>query len=195
MTIVPHSRSAQEVTYEAANTLFDAVRRFGIKHRQGVDKAGQPLSWLLDCRDVLSRAECFDAAGTLFWKTIQHLNATHVGGVTYSAAPITCAVLAKAAASRQSISGFFVRREPKKWGLRRVIEGAPIVANSRIVIVDDVLNSGSTVLYAMRMLARHNVRVVGACFLVNFEKRGETLLRDLRVPTFFAFTLREIRKS
>jgi orotate phosphoribosyltransferase len=60
-------------------------------------------------------------------------------------------------------------------------------------VVDDLLNSGATFKHALKALAEHNVQVVAACVLVNFEKSGEQFLRRLGIPLYFAFTLREIK--
>jgi orotate phosphoribosyltransferase len=177
---------------DAWSLVLHRLRRDAIKRGLGIDKRGKRLGWLIDCREVLMQADCHQAVGMIFWDTIKAQRATHVGGVTLSADPITCAVLSHAAGRGDHIYGFSIRKQRKEWGLRRLIEGVPIVTDSRVVLVDDILDSGNTMRYALGSLQPIRAKIVAACFIVNFGRSGERLLRNLGIPVYFAYTLDEV---
>ncbi len=113
-----------------------------------------------------------------------------VGGLTLGADALAVVIAAVA-----RCRWFFVRKEPKNRGTARLIEGAQIGAGSRVLLVDDVVTSGGSILRAFDEVARTGAQVVAASTLVDradtaaleFEKRGVPYLpmatyKDLEIP-------------
>lgn len=82
-----------------------------------------------------------------------------IGGLEMGAVPIVACVCQKSFGSR-SIPGFFVRKQEKKHGTRRLIEGIAEIAanetlsNKRAVLLDDVTTTGGSVLKAVEAARR-----------------------------------------
>lgn len=88
-----------------------------------------------------------------------------VGGMTMGADPIALAV-----AISTDTQWFSVRKEAKKHGKQKRIEGAELAAGARVLLVEDVATSGKSILDALAVLEEAGVRVVMATPLVD---RGE----------------------
>ena len=113
--------------------------------------------------------------------------ARFVGGLEIGAVPIVaCAAQLSFLRGRQRVQGFFVRKTPKDHGTRKRIEGlAPeALKGERVLIVDDVTTTGSSVLQAVEA-ARAEGAIVETVLTVvdrlegaaaNLAKRGVNLV-------------------
>jgi orotate phosphoribosyltransferase len=75
-----------------------------------------------------------------------------VGGLEMGAVPLVACVCQRSQQSRP-IAGFFVRKEAKDHGTRRLIEGVPKdqeIAGKQAVLIEDVTTTGGSVLAAVR---------------------------------------------
>src|SRR5262249_22239893 len=102
----------------------------------------------VDCRTGLSYPELRQGVGELMVDLVrQPVDA--VGGLLVGAVPIAIAV-SDAAYRRGSstIRVFFVRKEPKAHGMKKLIEG-DVREGDRVVIVDDVITSGKSTIEAV----------------------------------------------
>jgi len=62
---------------------------------------------------------------------------------------------------------FFVRKEPKKRGTAKLIEGATLDANVRVLVVEDAVSTGSSLLQAIEAVEATGARVVGAATMID----------------------------
>ncbi len=85
-----------------------------------------------------------------------------VGGLTLGADALAVAVAAAA-----DCDWFFVRKEAKAHGTGRQIEGAPIGSGSRVLLVDDAVTSGGSILQAYDVVSAVGAQVVGASTLID----------------------------
>lgn len=112
-----------------------------------------------------------------------------VGGMTMGADPI-----ALAAAIAGDAQWFSVRKEAKKHGKQKRVEGAELAPGARVVLMEDVTTTGRSILDAMGALQEAGAVVVLATVLVDrgeltkpqFDERGirfEPLLtyKDLEI--------------
>ena len=102
---------------------------------------------------------------------------THVGGLTMGAD-----LLAGGIALMADAGWFSVRKEPKGHGLRKWIEGSELGPDDRVLLVDDVVTTGSSILKAYEKVSEVGAVVIGVIPMVD---RGEVAWRafaDLGVP-------------
>ena len=71
--------------------------------------------------------------------------------------PLACAALAGGAQAK----AFFVRKEAKSHGLQRRIEGPPLSATDRCLVVEDVVTSGGSTLVAIDALKQAGYQICG----------------------------------
>jgi orotate phosphoribosyltransferase len=77
---------------------------------------------------------------------------------------------------------FVVRKEPKGRGTNRLIEGTPIGPGSRVLLVDDVVTTGGSILRAYDAIVGEGAAVVGAITLVDRSGVARRSFEDRGVP-------------
>lgn len=98
-----------------------------------------------------------------------------VGGLTMGADP-----LAHGIAIVGSKRWFSVRKDPKGHGKQRLVEGSEIRSGERVLLVDDIVTTGGSVLRALEAVEAVGASVVLAVTLIDrgtraareFERRG-----------------------
>jgi uridine monophosphate synthetase len=129
---------------------------------------------------LLSRAA--DAVGEI----VRRLDADHLGAVPYGALP-----LATATAVHTRTSLVWPRKEAKEHGTGARVEG-DWRAGDRVVLVDDVVTSGGSVLEAAATLREAGLMVDDVVALVDREQGAEAALGEAGMRLHPVTTLREI---
>jgi len=117
-----------------------------------------------------------------------------IGGLTHGADPIVSSVMMRARECRLQLDGFYVRQEPKKHGTMNLIENAP-ERGSHVVIVDDVVTSGGSVLKALDAAAQAECRVLAVITLIDRLEGGGDRLRELVERYIPLFDLNDFRSE
>lgn len=94
-----------------------------------------------------------------------------VGGLTMGADPIAHAV-----ALVKGVQWFSVRKEPKGHGKGRMIEGAGLSEGTQVLIVEDVVTTGGTILKAIDAVEEVGATVVFAVSLLDRGNAADGLL-------------------
>ncbi len=84
---------------------------------------------------------------------------TAVGGLTLGADPIAFAVARESTDFGTPIDAFVVRKEPKKHGMQRFIEGLDNADGLDVVIIDDVCTTGGSTVQAIEKAIKIEMRV------------------------------------
>lgn len=115
-----------------------------------------------------------------------------IGGLTSGADPLVIAVSQMAVQEGQTLPGFFVRDRQKEHGTEREIEGT-VEAGMRVVILDDVITTGKSVLRAIGPAAKAGATVAKVFILVDREEGGLENLRALGHSVEPIFTVSELK--
>ncbi|MEW5947184.1 MAG: orotate phosphoribosyltransferase [bacterium] len=112
-----------------------------------------------------------------------------LGGPTLGADPILGAAAAESHRRGRPFPVFIVRKEPKKHGAARLIEG-PLPPGARVVLMDDVVTTGGSLLRAARAVEELGCTVVMLVSLVDrLEAKDPELSRYRYDPVFTAADL------
>ncbi|MCX8042492.1 MAG: orotate phosphoribosyltransferase [Desulfobacterota bacterium] len=133
--------------------------------------SGRMSNYYIDCRTTTHNPEGKHLIGSLIFEMIKDLEIQAVGGLTMGADPIACAVSHEAYLSGKRISSFSVRKEPKQHGTKRQIEG-DVHTGDRVVIVEDVITTGSSTIKAIEAAQAAGLDVVKVIALVDREEGG-----------------------
>jgi orotate phosphoribosyltransferase len=155
---------------------------------------GSESDHYFDCKRVTLMSEGAALVGDAFLDVIQSLpeQPTAIGGLTHGADPIIGAVMMRAKERGLKIDGFYVRKEPKKHGTKNRIENAPD-SGSRVVIVDDVVTAGGSVLQAISGAKAAGCRIVAAITLVDRLEGGTNKIREQVENYISLYTLDDFR--
>lgn len=129
--------------------------------------SGKRSNFYIDCKTTTMRPEAGPLIGAAAAELIP-LEADAIGGLTLGADAIAYAISAYMWYVQQRRLGTFtVRKTPKTHGTRRYIEGN---LGTKVVVVDDVVTTGSSTIDAIRRCQEENVQVVAVVVLVDREE-------------------------
>jgi orotate phosphoribosyltransferase len=110
--------------------------------------------------------------GNLLLTEISKYHPRSVGGLEIGAAPLITSVIIKSTMDwkdRNGLNGFLIRKNPKKHGLEKKIEG---ILDSPVVIVDDVVTSGQSIEDAIDAVNAEGFSVKGVVCVIDREEEG-----------------------
>ncbi len=110
-----------------------------------------------------------------------------VGGLTLGADHFSHAVAIVA-----DRSWFVVRKAAKERGTKRRVEGAVLGAGVRVLVVDDVVTRGGSILDAYHAVRETGAEVVGVTALVDRGPATSAIFADLGVPFQALLTWRDL---
>ncbi len=153
--------------------LLDLIVRHSFERRKVVLSSGKESDFYLDLRATMMRPRGLALAGALLLERLRSgPRVDSVGGMVVAAVPVVAAVLAAAANARdgwQDLCGFFVRKEAKKHGLGKRIEGA-FAAGQTVALVEDTMTTGGSTLEALDAVTEAGGKVSRVLCVVD---RGE----------------------
>ena len=164
--------------------LLDLVLRT-FERRKLVLSSGKESDFYLDLRQTLMLPRGVELAGELvFAKLLVGPPVESVGGMAVGAVPLVSAILAAAARHdpETQLVGFFIRKEIKKHGLGRRIEGG-FREGQTVALVEDTTTTGGSTLEALDLVEEAGGKVARVLCLVDrgegamqaFAERGVTL--------------------
>ena len=111
-----------------------------------------------------------------------------VGGLNIGADPIIGSVMMRAHESGLSLNGFYVRQKAKQHGTKNLIENAP-APGSGVVIVEDVVTRGGSVLQAVDAAVAAGCRVLAVITVIDRLEGGTEAVKEKVDRYFPLFTL------
>lgn len=139
---------------------------------------GARSSFYFDCKKVTLSGESLSLIVDAVISVIDDLpeQPTAIGGLTMGADPIIAGVVARAyQLGRPTIYGSIVRKEPKKHGTKSKIENQ-LLRGTKIVVIDDVITSGSSIKIACKEFLAAGYTIVGIIALIDRKAGGKELL-------------------
>src|ERR1700685_1790972 len=115
-----------------------------------------------------------------------------VGGLTLGADPIAFSIARESLESGQPINAFVVRKEPKKHGTQKFIEGLESTEGKSVVVLDDVCTKGESTAQAIAKAQDAGLRVLGAICLVDRQQGATELVGGKGIQLASIFTLAEL---
>lgn len=149
-----------------------------------LDRRGDPAPWMFYSWNVTLTAEGARLAAACVLEKLRDFQATQLATYGYTAVPILDACVLTGAGR---YTGLCIREQPKGHGSGRQIEG-PADPRRPVVLVDDSLSSGTSLLRGIRVLEQHGFQVEGAVCLAHFPHRGgleRAAALGYRVETIF----------
>ncbi|HEU4427964.1 MAG TPA: orotate phosphoribosyltransferase [Myxococcota bacterium] len=153
--------------------LLELILAVSFERRGVTLSSGKKSDFYLDLRTTLMRPLGQKLAGELLLAKLMARSAwvDAVGGMAVGAVPLVSAVLSAAAHHDPAtpLLGFFVRKEAKKHGLGRQIEGA-FRSGMSVALVEDTTTTGGSTLEALEIVQAAGGKVTRVLCLVD---RGE----------------------
>jgi orotate phosphoribosyltransferase len=163
--------------------LIELVKQNALEFGDFTLTSGKKATYYLDGKQVTLDADGAHLVGAAVLDAIADDRPDAVGGMSIGADPIVGAVLAEAGRRGIALKGFLVRKEAKKHGKQRWVEG-PLRPGSRVVILEDVVTTGGSALAAIERVEELDCPVVRVVCLVDRLEGG----REAFQARGYAFT-------
>jgi orotate phosphoribosyltransferase len=137
--------------------LVEELREHALVIAEVTLTSGARAEYYVDAKRAILRPEGFAPLAALLASQVSAWGGTAVGGMTMGADAVACAALAGGARAK----AFFVRKDAKAHGLQRRIEGPPLLAEDRCVVVEDVVTTGGSTLAAIAALHEAGHEICG----------------------------------
>jgi orotate phosphoribosyltransferase len=137
--------------------------------------SGRQSFYYFDCKATTLDAEGVSLIGEVMFEAIEPLigplGIDGIGGLTLGADPISISAAIAAGRRGRSLSPLIVRKEPKKHGTQKWIEGdAARVKN--VVVIDDVITTGGSTITAIERMRESGLAIVKAAVIIDREEGG-----------------------
>ncbi|MDX6692150.1 MAG: orotate phosphoribosyltransferase [Solirubrobacteraceae bacterium] len=146
--------------------------------------SGATAQYYVDAKRALLLPVGFLALGELLAARADEWGATAVGGLTMGADAVTCAALAGGA----GVKGFFIRKEAKRHGLSRRIEGPLLEPEDRCLVVEDVVSTGGSTIVAIEALLEAGHEICGVVSVLDRLAGGAERIEEAASAPYVALT-------
>ena len=160
--------------------------------------SGRRSDYYFDCRVTALHAEGSELIGNLFFEAVSEIIASGtpvkgVGGMTMGADPLVSATTVVSSQKGQPLNGLLVRKESKGHGTNQFVEGlANFKAGDPVVVLEDVVTTGGSLLKACQRIESAGLKIVAVCCILDREEGGREKLKEAGYELKALFTRREL---
>ena len=175
--------------------LAEIIRVNSFGRKEVMLASGRPSSFYFDMKPSMLNPEGAFLVTKLLFARCRAAGAEFVGGLEMGAVPITGGIVAYSHQQGAPIAGFFVRKQAKEHGARKLVEGlAPgkTLAGKKVVVVEDVTTTGGSAQKVVAALREMGAAIDTVLTIVdreegaaeNFAAQGVTLIPLLTASRF-----------
>jgi orotate phosphoribosyltransferase len=135
--------------------------------------SGRKSDYYFDCRQTSLHPYGAWLIGSLFLHMLKDEHVAAVAGMTMGADPLVTATSLAAYRNGIHLPALIVRKETKEHGAGRAVEGlANVYKGDRIIMLEDVVSTGGSVLKACKRVEEAGLEVAAVFCILNREEPG-----------------------
>ena len=132
-------------------TLLKLLKERAYKRGQYTLSSGKESEHYVNCKPVTLSCEGNALLSALLFKQLDPKSVA-VGGLTLGGDPLVCGVAQRAYYKGGHIDALIVRKNPKGYGTKEVIEGNKPPKGSVVTVLEDVTTTGGSAMKAVNVL-------------------------------------------
>jgi orotate phosphoribosyltransferase len=167
--------------------LLERSMRFG----EFVLSSGATSNYYIDVRKTSLHPAGLRLISRIFYDMLQSDNITAAGGLTMGADPLVAGLMLHSAEKGRPLEGFLVRRTTKDHGMRGQVEGN-LAGHKRVVLLDDVVTSGESVVIAAEAAESYKAQVVRVLAVVDRGQGAAQIFQQRGLPFTPLFSIGEL---
>lgn len=170
---VENTAEEKGVDKELLAELAELVKELAVVHGKVTLSSGREADYYVDLRRATLHHRASSLIGTLLRQLTADWDYVHVGGLTLGADPVATSIMH---AEGRPIDAFVVRKEAKKHGMQRRIEG-PDITGKKVLVVEDTTTTGNSPLTAVAAVREAGAEVVGVATVVDRDTGAADVIR------------------
>lgn len=176
------------------SALIERVLDLAVVYGRVTLSSGREADYYVDMRRVTLDGVAAPIVGRVMRTLVADWDFDAVGGLTLGADPVATSMLHAAAAAGDRLDAFVVRKEAKKHGMQRLIEGTS-VEGRRVLVVEDTSTTGASPLAAVEAVRAAGAEVVGVATVVDRETGAREVIEAAGLEYRFAVSLADLGLS
>jgi len=167
--------------------ITDLLIKFGaVKYGDFILSSGKRSNIYVDLRNIISYPQVYREIVKESISLIKHLSFDAIAGI-----PTGGLIWASLIAYELSKPLCYVRKEEKGHGTSKILEG-DLNKGSKVIIIDDVATTGSSILYAAEKLMENGFIVKDAFVIVDREEGARSNLESKGIVLHSLLKLRDL---
>ena len=180
----------QKDTKELKDKLLTILAKQSYREGKFILVSGKESNFYLDGKQTSLDAEGGTIISILFLRMLKD-KVSAVGGISVGADPLSSGVSQIGFLLGKILNAFYVRKEPKKHGTAKWIEG-PLKTNETVAILEDVVTTGSSSLKAIEKVTEYGCTVGQIIAVVDRNEGGRELFKQKGFDYNYLFDMKEI---
>jgi orotate phosphoribosyltransferase len=168
--------------------LLNLIKQKALKKGDFTLASGKKATFYIDGKQTTLDPQGLFLTGKLILAMLQGANANAIGGPTIGADPIAAAVSLLSSQTGHPLKAFLVRKAAKDHGTQRLVEGPALQEGDRVVMVEDVITTGGSVLQAIEEVEKLKARVIKVICLVDRNQGAREILAAYNYTPIFELT-------
>ena len=156
--------------------------------------SGKESFYYFDCKATTLDPAGVALTGKVMFDTLAPIikaeGITALGGLTLGADPISVSTCIEAYAQGVNLSPLIIRKEAKKHGTQKWIEGR-LEGVKDVIVIDDVITTGGSTITAIERRRESGLNVVKAAVLVDREEGGRENIEATGVEVVSLFSRKD----
>ena len=152
--------------------------------------SGRESFYYFDCKATLLDPLGVSLIGRVMFDSLKDLigkeKVQGIGGLTLGADPISISTAIAAQGNGVSLYPLIVRKEPKKHGTQKWVEGN-LEGIKNVIVVDDVITTGGSTITAIERMKEAGLSVKKAAVIIDREEGGRESIENLGVEVISLF--------
>jgi orotate phosphoribosyltransferase len=161
---------------EKRNRLMEIIKARGIVIRDVTLSSKKKSKFYYDIKSIVGEPEGAALIGQVMLAAILKVEpkTRSVGGLESGAIAIATAIVCSSFQLESScrVSGFFVRKNTKDYGLEKTVEG---IVQNPVAVVDDVITTGKSILHAVSALRNQGISEINIVSVIDRETEENLL--------------------
>ncbi|MBI1858152.1 MAG: orotate phosphoribosyltransferase [Candidatus Melainabacteria bacterium] len=170
--------------------LLSILAKQSYKEGNFILASGKESNYYIDGKQTTLHAEGSTIISILFLRMLKE-SIDAVGGMSVGADPLASGVSQIGFLLKKNLHAFYVRKEPKKHGTSKWIEG-PLKPGMKVAILEDVVTTGGSSIKAIDKIQEFGCSVEQVLAIVDRKQGGAEAFKEKGIEYTYLFDINQV---